>query len=349
MDRSQLVDIIFKKKSVLCVGLDTDMAKIPKHLLGEEDPVFSFNKAIIDATKDYTVAYKINTAFYEAQGIKGWVSMEKTLNHIPKDIFTIADAKRGDIGNTSEQYAQTFFHTYPFDSVTVAPYMGADSVKPFLQFESKWSIVLGLTSNAGSADFQLQQCGDEMLYQKVLRTVASWGTPNNIMFVIGATRKEQLQEVRTLLPEHFFLVPGVGAQGGDVATVCSNAMNKDGGVLINVSRGIIFAGSDESFAERASEEARKYQGEMAVFIDDLILKNEVNSKKTKRLLTAIEIVLLNAIIKNEGKNLYYYEQATGYSGDIVKTCIKLLEERRLVRHVKNDIHKNEEYYLVEEN
>lgn len=266
MDRSQLRDIIFKKRSVLCVGLDTDMSKIPKHLLADEDPVFAFNKAIIDATKDYTVAYKINTAFYEAQGIKGWISMEKTLNYIPKDIFTIADAKRGDIGNTSEQYARTFFHTYPFDSVTVAPYMGADSVKPFLQFEGKWSIVLGLTSNAGSADFQLQQCGDELLYQKVLRTVASWGTPGNIMFVIGATRKEQLQEVRALLPDHFFLVPGVGAQGGDVDTVCRNAMNKDAGILINVSRGIIFAGSGTDFAEKANEEAMKYQKEMEVFL-----------------------------------------------------------------------------------
>lgn len=248
------------------MGLDTDLTKIPAHLLGEEDPAFSFNKAIIDATKDYTVAYKINTAFYEAQGIKGWISMERTLNYIPKDIFTIADAKRGDIGNTSEQYARTFFHTYPFDSVTVAPYMGEDSVKPFLQFDGKWSIVLGLTSNAGSADFQLQPCGDELLYQKVLKTVASWGHPGNIMFVIGATRKEQLQEVRALLPEHFFLVPGVGAQGGDVDAVCRNAFNKDAGVLINVSRGVIYAGSDADFAAKANEAARTYQQEMAVFL-----------------------------------------------------------------------------------
>jgi orotidine-5'-phosphate decarboxylase len=265
MNRSQLRDIIFKKRSVLCVGLDTDITKLPKHLLGDEDPVFSFNKAIIDATKDQAVSYKINTAFYEAQGIKGWISIQRTLEYIPKDIFTIADAKRGDIGNTSEQYARTFFHTYPFDSVTIAPYMGKDSVSPFLQFEGKWSIVLGLTSNAGSADFQLQQCGDEMLYEKVLKTVASWGTPENIMFVIGATRKEQLQEVRALLPDHFFLVPGVGAQGGDVDTVCRNAFNKDAGVLINVSRGIIFAGNDESFAEKANAEAIKYQKEMSVF------------------------------------------------------------------------------------
>lgn len=266
MNREQLTGHIFQKKSVLCVGLDTDPNKIPKHLLNHEDPVYEFNKAIIDATKEYTVAYKINTAFYESQGLKGWVSLEKTLQYIPKDIFTIADAKRGDIGNTSEQYARTFFETYPFDSVTVAPYMGQDSVGPFLQFAGKWAIVLGLTSNAGSADFQLQQCGDELLYQKVLKTVAGWGNRGNIMFVIGATRKEQLSEVRALLPDHFFLVPGVGAQGGDVATVCTNAMNKDAGLLINVSRGIIFAGTDEDFASKAHDEARKYQQEMAAFL-----------------------------------------------------------------------------------
>jgi orotidine-5'-phosphate decarboxylase len=265
MNRHQLVETIFDKQSVLCVGLDTDLTKIPKHLLQEEDPVFEFNKAIIDATQDTAVAYKINTAFYEAQGLKGWISMEKTLNYIPDDVFTIADAKRGDIGNTSQQYAKTFFQTYPFDSVTVAPYMGKDSVGPFLQFEDKWAIVLGLTSNAGSGDFQLQLCGDEMLYKKVLKTVASWGTPANTMFVIGATRKEQLAEVRALLPDHFFLVPGVGAQGGDVNTVCSNAMNEDGGLLINVSRNIIFAGSDKDFASQAHEAANKYQKEMAAF------------------------------------------------------------------------------------
>jgi orotidine-5'-phosphate decarboxylase len=266
MNRSQLVEGIRKKKSLLCVGLDTDLTKIPKHLFSEEDPAFAFNKAIIDATKDYTVAYKINTAFYEAQGVKGWISMSKTLDYIPKDIFTIADAKRGDIGNTAEQYARTFFHTYPFDSVTVAPYMGEDSVKPFLQFENNWAIVLGLTSNAGSADFQLQQMGDEQLYEKVLKTVATWGNPGNLMFVIGATRKEQLQHVRKMLPEHFFLIPGVGAQGGDVATVCENTMNSDGGVLINVSRGVIFAGSGADFAEQAGEAAKTYQQQMAAYL-----------------------------------------------------------------------------------
>jgi orotidine-5'-phosphate decarboxylase len=265
MNRTELTELLHRKKSFLCVGLDTDINKIPKHLLSEPDPVLAFNKAIIDATKDTAVAYKINTAFYEAQGIEGWRRMEATLSYIPKDIFTIADAKRGDIGNTSEQYARTFFETYPFDSVTVAPYMGKDSVQPFLTFPGKWAIVLGLTSNAGSADFQLQQTGDELMYQMVLRTVAGWGTPSNTMFVIGATRKEQLKEVRDLLPDHFFLVPGVGAQGGDVPTVCSNAANKDGGLLINVSRGILFAGNDEHFAAKANEEAVKYQKEMAVF------------------------------------------------------------------------------------
>lgn len=266
MNRAALIQAIRSKKSVLCVGLDTDMEKIPKHLLKETDPVFAFNKAIIDATKDYTVAYKLNTAFYEAQGIKGWESMAKTLEYIPKDIFTIADAKRGDIGNTAEQYAKTFFHTYPFDSVTVAPYMGADSVQPFMQFEGHWAIVLGLTSNKGSADFQLQQSGDELIYEKVLKTVATWGTPDNTMFVIGATRKEQLQHVRAMLPDHFFLVPGVGAQGGDVDTVCSNAMNKDGGVLINVSRGVIYVSEGADFAEQAGKAAAEYQQQMAKYL-----------------------------------------------------------------------------------
>jgi len=265
MNRSQLVATIKDKKSVLCVGLDTDLTKIPKHLLSEPDPAFAFNKAIIDATKDYTVAYKINTAFYEAQGIKGWETMSKTLDYIPKDIFTIADAKRGDIGNTADQYAKTFFHTYPYDSVTVAPYMGEDSVKPFLQFEDKWAIVLGLTSNAGSADFQLQQCGDELLYEKVLRKVSEWGSVNNLMFVIGATRKEQLQHVRAMLPQHFFLIPGVGAQGGDVPTVCENTMNDDGGILINVSRAVIFASNGTDFAQAAEKAAKDYQQQMAVY------------------------------------------------------------------------------------
>jgi orotidine-5'-phosphate decarboxylase len=266
MNRSELVSAIRKKRSVLCVGLDTDLNKIPKHLLSGDDPALAFNKAIIDATKDYTVCYKINTAFYEAQGIKGWETMQQTLEYIPGEIFTIADAKRGDIGNTSEQYARTFFNTYPFDSVTVAPYMGRDSVAPFLQFENKWAIVLGLTSNPGSADFELQQCGEELLYEKVLRTVSGWGTPENLMFVIGATQKEQLKHVRGLLPDHFFLIPGVGAQGGDVPTVCENTLNQDAGILINVSRAVIYAGSGEDFVEQANKAARVYQEQMAGYL-----------------------------------------------------------------------------------
>ncbi len=266
MNRVELINKIREKKSVLCVGLDTDPEKIPNHLFAEEDPIFAFNKAIIDATKDYTVAYKINTAFYEAQGVKGWISLGKTLDYIPKDIFTIADAKRGDIGNTSDQYARAFFQTYSFDSITVAPYMGADSVKPFLGFLGKWTIVLGLTSNAGSSDFQLQPTGEGLLYEKVLKTVASWGTPENLMFVIGATRKDQLRQIREMLPEHFFLIPGVGTQGGDVATVCENALNQDAGILINVSRGIIYAGNDQDFAIRAGDAAMEYQRQMEKFL-----------------------------------------------------------------------------------
>lgn len=266
MNRSELIAQIRDKKSVLCVGLDTDITKIPKHLLEEDDPVFAFNKAIIEATQEFAIAYKINTAFYEAQGIKGWISMQKTLEAIPDNIFTIADAKRGDIGNTSEQYAKTFFVTYPFDSVTVAPYMGSDSVQPFLKFADKWTIVLGLTSNDGSRDFQLQMCGENLLYEKVLMQVSEWGSPDSLMFVIGATRKEQLEHVRKMLPEHFFLIPGVGAQGGDVDTVCQHAMNKDAGILINISRGVIYASSDDDFALKAAKAAKGYQQQMAAYL-----------------------------------------------------------------------------------
>lgn len=263
MNRQELIQQIRAKKSFLCVGLDSDPNKIPQQLHSAEDPVFEFNKAIIDATQAYAVAYKINTAFYEAQGLKGWATMEKTLNYIPKDCFTIADAKRGDIGNTSEQYARTFFETYPYDSITVAPYMGKDSVAPFLNFPGKWTIVLGLTSNAGSADFQLQHCEGQPLYEKVLTTVASWGSPDNLMFVIGATQGVQLKRVRELVPEHFLLIPGVGAQGGDLDTVARSAMNKDVGILVNVSRGIIFKGAGMDFAEQAAKAAASYQHQMA--------------------------------------------------------------------------------------
>jgi len=266
MHRNELVAQIKKKKSVLCVGLDTDASKIPQQLQNDPNGILLFNKAIIDATKDFTVAYKINTAFYEAMGIKGWEIMQETLAYIPNDIFTIADAKRGDIGNTATQYAKTFFETYPYDSVTVAPYMGADSVQPFLAFENKWAIVLGLTSNPGSKDFQMLSLDDQSyLYEHVLKTVSSWGTLNNTMFVIGATRADQLQNVRKILPNHFLLIPGVGAQGGDVATVCEHALTEDGGILINVSRGIIYASNQEDFASKAHDAAKMYQQEMQQF------------------------------------------------------------------------------------
>jgi orotidine-5'-phosphate decarboxylase len=265
MNRQTLIEQIRRKKSFLCVGLDTDITKIPSHLFATEDPVFEFNKAIIDATKDNTVAYKINTAFYEAQGLKGWISMGKTLDYIPKDIFTIADAKRGDIGNTAEQYAKTFFDTYPYDSVTVAPYMGKDSVTPFMQFPNKWAIVLGLTSNEGSKDFQLQSSGDELLYEKVLKTVSSWGTIDNTMFVVGATRQEQLERIRQIIPDHFLLIPGVGTQGGDLATVANAAMNKDVSILVNVSRAIIFAGNGMEYADQAAKAAADYREQMEQF------------------------------------------------------------------------------------
>jgi orotidine-5'-phosphate decarboxylase len=266
MNRQTLVENIRTKKSVLCVGLDTDLTKIPRHLLKEENPALAFNKAIIDATKEVAVCYKINTAFYEAQGIRGWETIEKTLAYIPENCFTIADAKRGDIGNTSEQYAKTFFETFPFDSVTVAPYMGEDSVKPFLQFEGKWAIVLGLTSNKGSHDFQLQQMGEQQLYERVFTKVMEWGSEENLMFVVGATQSSQLKNVRKICPNHFFLIPGVGAQGGDVATVCSHALNENAGILINVSRSVIYAGNDEHFAEKAHDEGQKLQQQMAVFL-----------------------------------------------------------------------------------
>jgi len=216
MTRSQLVGQIRQKNSYLCVGLDTDIDKIPKHLLSLPDPVFEFNKQIIDATKEYSISYKINTAFYEALGSKGWEAMQKTVDYIPSSHFKIADAKRGDIGNTSTQYAKAFFETMNFDAVTVAPYMGEDSVKPFLQYEGKWAIVLGLTSNEGSKDFEMQKSGDEYLYEKVLKTVSRWGTTENLMFVVGATQEDEFEKIRKLTPGHFYLVPGVGSQGGSL-------------------------------------------------------------------------------------------------------------------------------------
>jgi orotidine-5'-phosphate decarboxylase len=266
LNRQTLIQQIRTKKSYLCVGLDSDITKIPQHLLKHEDPVFEFNKAIIDATKDLCVSYKINTAFYEANGLKGWQSMEKTLNYIPKDIFTIADAKRGDIGNTSTQYAKAFFNAMQFDSITVAPYMGKDSVKPFLDFENKWTIVLGLTSNEGAFDFQYLKNENQELFKHVIQKVASWGTDENLMFVIGATKTAQLKEVREIIPNHFLLVPGVGAQGGSLEEVSKIGMNADVGLLVNASRQIIFASNGEDFAEKARTEAMKLQAEMALYL-----------------------------------------------------------------------------------
>lgn len=269
MTRNQLVEQIRSKQSYLCVGLDTDITKIPAHLLSNPDPIFAFNKAIIDATRDLCVSYKINTAFYEAQGLKGWQAMEKTLQYIPKDIFTIADAKRGDIGNTSSQYAKAFFEALPFDSITVAPYMGADSVQPFLEYEGRWAIVLGLTSNKGAKDFELQLMAGgtgEKLYERVLRTVAGWGTAANTMFVIGATQADEFINIRKILPDHFFLVPGVGAQGGSLREISEKAMIKDIGLLVNVSRAVIYASEKEDFAEEARAIAQQYQFEMKEYL-----------------------------------------------------------------------------------
>lgn len=266
MTRQQLVGQIFKKRSYLCVGLDTDITKIPKHLLSEPDPVFAFNKAIIDSTKDLCVAYKINTAFYEALGVKGWQAMEKTVRYIGDGHFKIADAKRGDIGNTSDQYAKAFFEALPFDAITVAPYMGEDSVKPFLQHKSKWAIVLGLTSNKGAADFEMQKMDDEFLYEKVVRTVSAWGSVENLMFVVGATQAGEFINIRKLTPDHFYLVPGVGAQGGSLKEISEKAMTKECGILVNASRAIIYAGEKEDFAEKAKAIARQYQDEMSRYL-----------------------------------------------------------------------------------
>jgi orotidine-5'-phosphate decarboxylase len=267
MTRQELVEQINLKQSFLCVGLDTDLEKIPAHLLDTEDPVFEFNKAIIDATKDYCVAYKPNIAFYECLGTKGWESLKKTLDYIPKEIFTIADAKRGDIGNTSTYYARTFFEYLNFDAVTIAPYMGEDSITPFLEFEGKWVIVLALTSNKGALDFQfMTDAKGEELYKKVLRKSSKWGTPENLMYVVGATRAEGIGEVRKIVPDNFFLVPGVGAQGGSLEDVAKYGWNKDCGLLVNSSRAIIYASSGTDFAASAEAEAKLLQQQMAAII-----------------------------------------------------------------------------------
>lgn len=268
MTRQELFNQIKKKSSYLCVGLDTDFTKIPEHLRKEKDPVFEFNKQIIDATHDLCIAYKPNVAFYEALGAKGWESLQKTVDYIPKNCFTIADAKRGDIGNTSSLYAQAFFKQMKFDSVTVAPYMGEDSVKPFLEFKDKWVILLAHTSNAGSADFQLISSIDgRFLYEEVIIRSQQWSTPDNLMYVVGATRADKVEGIRRLAPDHFFLVPGIGAQGGSVEDISKVGFNKECGLIVNSARAIIYASSDKDFAAEARREALKLQVEMKALLN----------------------------------------------------------------------------------
>ena len=287
MTRKQLVEQIFSKQTYLCIGLDTDITKIPKHFQSHPDAIFEFNKQIIDATKDYCVSYKINTAFYEAEGLKGWEAMEKTVNYIPATHFKIADAKRGDIGNTSAQYAKAFFETMDFDAITVAPYMGEDSIKPFLEYDNKWTIVLGLTSNKGANDFELKRIlhqtetgveaaelaldagshKTEYLYEHVLRRVSEWGTIDNTMFVVGATQADAFVNIRNITPNHFYLVPGVGTQGGSLKEISTQALTNDCGLLVNVSRAIIYASEKEDFAEEAGAIAQQYAKEMKQYLE----------------------------------------------------------------------------------
>ena len=273
MNRQQLINEIFTKKTFLCVGLDTDINKIPAYLKNEDEPIFAFNKAIIDATAPYCVAYKPNLAFYECYGLKGMLAFEKTIQYIKENHpnhFIIADAKRGDIGNTSKMYAQTFFEEYNLDSVTVAPYMGEDSVKPFLEYDGKWVILLALTSNKGSHDFQLTEDKQgERLFEKVLKKSQEWGTNENLMYVVGATQGKMFEDIRRIAPNHFLLVPGVGAQGGSLQEVCKYGMTKDCGLLVNSSRGIIYASTDNDFAEVAAAKAKELQKEMAVELEHI--------------------------------------------------------------------------------
>lgn len=281
MTRKELIEQIKQKKSFLCVGLDTDLKKIPQHLLNEEDPIFSFNKAIIDATAPYCVSYKPNLAFYEAFGVKGLISFEKTIKYLKQNYpkhFIVADAKRGDIGNTSAMYARTFFEEYDVDSLTVAPYMGEDSVTPFLGYKGKWVILLALTSNKGSHDFQLTQISTEersgnRLFEEVILRSQKWGNDENMMYVVGATQGRMFEDIRQLIPNHFLLVPGVGAQGGSLQDVCQYGMNKDCGLLVNSSRGIIYASNGEDFAEAAAKAAEKLQQEMAVELESRAICN----------------------------------------------------------------------------
>ncbi|MDI3505944.1 MAG: orotidine-5-phosphate decarboxylase [Bacteroidota bacterium] len=271
MNKQQLLEQILKKQSFLCVGLDTDIAKIPEHLLDEEDPVYTFNKSIIDATAPYCVAYKPNLAFYESQGLKGWLAFERTVAYIRQrypDQFIIADAKRGDVGNTSEMYAQTFFETVKVDAVTVSPYMGVDSVQPFLKYHAKWVVLLALTSNPGSNDFQMtEDARGERLFEKVLRISKSWATEEQMMYVIGATQGQMFENVRKIAPHHFLLVPGIGAQGGSLEEVCRYGMNDTCGLLVNSSRAIIYADHSEEFADAARDKARETQAEMKIMLD----------------------------------------------------------------------------------
>lgn len=271
MNKQELFEQIQIKSSYLCVGLDTDINKIPEHLRSADDPIFEFNKQIIDATIDYAVAYKPNIAFYEAHGIKGWESLQKTIEYLPKDVFTISDAKRGDIGNTSKMYARAFFESMDFDSVTVAPYMGEDSVKPFLEFDGKWVILLGLTSNAGGKDFQnLELAQGGQLYEEVLRKSQEWGSDGELMYVVGATKAEALANIRKIVPDHFLLVPGVGAQGGSLSEVSKHGMNDQCGLLVNSSRGIIYADSSEDFAKVAGQKAKELSNEMSDYLAEYL-------------------------------------------------------------------------------
>ena len=272
MTKQQLFNQIQKKKSFLCVGLDVDLNKIPNHLLNEEDPIFAFNKAIIDATHDLAVAYKPNTAFFEAYGMKGWQALEKTISYVNTnypEIFTIADAKRGDIGNTSRMYAKAFLKDLAFDSVTIAPYMGQDSVEPFLEFEGKFAILLALTSNTGAFDFQTKKVDGKELYKQVLETSKTWKNSQNLMYVVGATKAEYLKEIRQIVPDSFLLIPGVGAQGGSLEEVCKYGMNSQVGLLINSSRGIIYASNKEDFAQAARDNAQELQQQMKNLLTEI--------------------------------------------------------------------------------
>jgi orotidine-5'-phosphate decarboxylase len=266
MTRKELWEHIRTKKTYLCVGLDSDIEKLPAHLHKLDDAQFEFNKQIIDATLDHCVAYKINTAFYESRGVEGWETLRKTVSYIPKTHFTIADAKRGDIGNTSAQYAKAFFETLNFDAITVAPYMGEDSIRPFLDYKGKWTIVLGLTSNPGASDFELTRAENSYLYEKVLQKTAGWGNPDNLMFVIGATKHEMVKDIRNAYPDHFFLVPGIGAQGGSLSEISGSGMNSECGLLVNASRAVIFSSQGEDFAIAARLSSLRYHEEMELFL-----------------------------------------------------------------------------------